>query len=142
VRAGLAREREQRSRQDPRVFVLSRKPAPGSGGPVQDTLRVHPCKLDRSGGPFWPSLAKDGPGRAHPIPALLGASQALRFVEGPAVLRPVAVTFPSARLCAGTFRDPGEQDVRQGAYRDVFTAFPEGPGTEARPRWRDSLPAN
>ena len=51
---------------------LSRRPAPGSGVPVQDTLQVHPCKLGRSGGPFWPSLAKDGPGRAPPNPALLG----------------------------------------------------------------------
>ncbi len=37
--------------------------APGSGGPVQDTPRVHPCRLG-----VWPSLAKHGPGRAHPIP--------------------------------------------------------------------------
>ena len=50
----------------PETF-LSREAAPGSGGPVQDTPRVHPCRLG-----VWPSLAKHGPGRAHPIPALLG----------------------------------------------------------------------
>ena len=42
--------------------------------------------------------------------------------------------LPSERVCVLPFRDPGEQDVRQGAYRDVFTAFPEGQNTEPRPR--------
>ncbi len=37
------------------------------------------------------------------------------------------------RVCVLPFRDPGEQDVRQGAYRDVFTAFPEGQNTDPRP---------
>jgi len=41
--------------------------------------------------------------------------------------------FPE-RVCVRPFRDPGGQDVRQGAYRDVFTAFPEGPNTDPRPR--------
>ena len=42
--------------------------------------------------------------------------------------------LPSERVCVLPFRDPGEQDVRQGAYRDVFTAFPEGQNTDSRPR--------
>ena len=49
------------------ALALSRKPAPGSGGPIQDTPRVRPCRLG-----VWPSLAKHGPGWAHPIPGLLG----------------------------------------------------------------------
>jgi hypothetical protein len=76
VGAGPARERvalairQRLPRGIPETFP-SRKPAPGSGGPVQDTPRVHPRRLG-----VWPSLAKHGPGRAHPIPALLGNFQA------------------------------------------------------------------
>ena len=38
------------------------------------------------------------------------------------------------RVCVMPFRDPGEQDVRQGVYRDVFTTFPEGHNTDPRTR--------
>ena len=46
----------------------SRKPAPGSGVPVQDTLRVHPCKLGRAADRFghpWPNTVLDGPTRSR-----------------------------------------------------------------------------
>ena len=42
---------------------------------------------------------------------------------------------PGSRVCVLPFRDPGEQDVRQGAYRDVFTAFPEGQNTDTLAWW-------
>jgi len=44
------------------------------------------------------------------------------------------VTLAKERVFVRPLRDPGEQDVRQGAYRDVFTAFPEGPNTDPRPQ--------
>ena len=59
----------------PETF-LSREPAPGSGGPVQDTLRVHPCKLDF--GHPWPKTVLDGPTRSR---RSLGDSK-LPYLEG------------------------------------------------------------
>jgi len=52
----------------------------------------------------------------------------------------VAPEFAQERVCVLPFRDPGEQDVRQGAPRDGFTAFPEGQNTDPRPQLEKTPP--
>jgi|GEM_PF-2158160 len=50
----------------PGQWVPSRKPAPVSGGPVQDTPRVHPCRLGRAANRFghpWPNTVLGSPAR-------------------------------------------------------------------------------
>ena len=105
---------------------------------------------DRSSHPWpllvWPSLAKQLPpgttiapltwqrnrhGSERPPGPFYKSSFAEWFSASDA---PEHRNLTPERVCVRPFRDPGEQDVRQGAYRDVFTAFPEGPNTDTRPR--------
>ena len=90
-----------------------------------------------------------GPSRHHHCPAHLAAEPPRDITPpGPshngsvsAMTRSGGIS-PRKRVCVLPFRDPGEQDVRQGAYRDVFTAFPEGQNTDTRPLLESPAPGS
>ena len=92
---------------------------------------------DRSSRP-WPNISL----QARALSRLLcsgtatGHNTAGTFAERfGASANPGHGNLATERVCVLPFRDPGEQDVRQGVYRDVFTTFPEGQNTDTRPRW-------
>ena len=117
-------------------------PASGPGHPSQMggvRRRAKQCFATRLPHPWpllvWPSLAKQLPpgttiapltwqrnrhGSERPPGPFYKSSFAEWFSASDA---PEHRNLTPERVCVRPFRDPGEQDVRQGAYRDVFTAF-------------------
>ena len=103
--ADLARERERSSRQDARDFSSF------SANSLSGILPAGKAGLSRAG-PARTRQAPPKPAATTPLSERFGASD-----------NPERWNLPCERVCVLPFRDPGEQDVRQGAPRDGFTAF-------------------
>ena len=96
-------------------------------GGIPETLMVPPLDI---------SLESCRVAKRHPFAGEARSHNQSLLERFGASDNPEPQNLPRERVCVRPFRDPGEQDVRQGVYRDVFTTFPEGPDTDPRPRWR------